>query len=517
MFFQVDLQGDKGNGILSITRACADLGVAVPAVVVYQKLGDYCFEFHTGMHGEAGIYVNHANRGDRIKKNVPEITLGDTPKWLRGESEFSSKSGKEALKIVTDNIDLFQDLWDAWNAPMRIEQELNELEQDDRPENVFANTGGHGGPGGTGGPPPMKRMPISAPSANPHNVQGDKKYVFNETGNIMVATTITDSETMSAAAQAVFAEVSVFFAAMTRAMSTTINPRTGKMYSVYDYEALQGIIDGSGLFVHVTEEDVEHSSSKWGISFSKELVEALLGLATGTGELAFAKAMVASMGAHALKIGYEGSSSDGKVANIVFVCEYIFGMPLVSAIVVYLDSVEHYQQLAIGPCIQEHSGSINLKMHKDTYLFVTPKFIKEYSGDLLSAETDLDFLEFVDFLQDLVERKAIITAVETLNGDPAPATLTANETYAMLGAFLVPENAKKDGITMSLEFTDPAVTGAHATVVTGEMQANVVNFSVTGTSTKASPIGIYASKTDPHTHKVTKTLVAATPVSFIVG
>ena len=126
--------------------------------------------------------------------------------------------------------------------------------------------------------------PLKTPPKNPNNVEAKKYYTFNETGNIMMATTDDTDQEIQQSVRDVFAEVAVFFAAMTRAISTTPNPDDhGKPYSIYNYSALERVIDGSGLFVHVTEEDVEYKSSSWGAEFSKELIEALLGLATGAG------------------------------------------------------------------------------------------------------------------------------------------------------------------------------------------------------------------------------------------
>lgn len=148
----------------------------------------------------------------------------------------------------------------------------------------------------------IKPTEINPPPKNSHNLEATKYFIFNQTGNIMMSSTIDSSSDMSDKVQRIFAEVSVFFAGMSRAMSSTKNPATGKPYSLYNYAALESIIKGSGLFVHVTEEDVTHTSKSGGATFSKELIESLLGLATGTGQLAFASAMISS-------IGKEGSTS----------------------------------------------------------------------------------------------------------------------------------------------------------------------------------------------------------------
>ncbi|MGB1586891.1 MAG: hypothetical protein ACPHID_07600 [Thermoplasmatota archaeon] len=247
---------------------------------------------------------------------------------------------------------------------------------------------------------------ITVPGANPKNVQGTKYYVFNETGNIMIASTVDSSEPIQESVQRIYAEVSVFFAAMTKSISTSTNPDTGKPYTLYNYEALEKVIDGSGLFVHVTEEDVEYTSSGWGVQFSKEMVEALLGLATGEGELSFASAMIQSIGKAGLEISGEKASSSGKVGNIIFVCEYLLGMPIVSAIVVYMDVEKHEQQIKVGPCFNEHSQSMKWTMHKDTYMFVTPTLIREYAADLDSVKNQASYQDLINWLKGIIAGKA---------------------------------------------------------------------------------------------------------------
>ena len=101
-----------------------------------------------------------------------------------------------------------------------------------------------------------------------YNIQATKEFIFNETGNIMMASTDMTG-TIPEQVRDVFAEVSVFFAAMTKAISESMDPATGKPYSLYDYNAIQNVIDGSGLFVHVTEEDITHTSSSFGVTFQQ--------------------------------------------------------------------------------------------------------------------------------------------------------------------------------------------------------------------------------------------------------
>ncbi len=88
----------------------------------------------------------------------------------------------------------------------------------------------------------------------------------------MMATTDEDSSVIQQSVRDILAEVSVFFAALTCAIATTNNPNTNEPYSIYNYTALQQIIAGSGLFIHVTQMDLVHKTMYVGAQFSKELV-----------------------------------------------------------------------------------------------------------------------------------------------------------------------------------------------------------------------------------------------------
>ena len=349
---------------------------------------------------------------------------------------------------------------------------------------------------------------------NPYNTQAAKRFIFNETGNIMLASTEFGSDTLPDEVRGVFAEVSVFFAAMTKAISSSIDPISNQPYSLYNYNAIQNVVDGSGLFVHVTEEDIQHTTSSYGATFSKELIEGLLGLAAGAGALSFAQAMIASIGSAGLKIGGNSDSSDNRVANIVFICEYLLGMPIVSAMVVSCDAKENSQVFRVGPCFSEQTQQISLTMHKDTYMFVTPKFIRNYSSDLESVATDLEYLEFVDYLQDLVQGKPIITAVESLDGKIAPAQLVLNQTYAMTGAFLdnggLVDSTGRSRVKVAWVGADNAIGDP---VVNAEVQANVVSFSVGTAVTAAAAVGVFFLD-DTGANPV---LAVATPMTYTAG
>lgn len=325
--------------------------------------------------------------------------------------------------------------------------------------------------------------PVTPPKTSPYNIEAVKHYVFNETGNIMLSTTDKKSDTIQQSVRDVFAEVAVFFAAMTKAISQTRNPYGNKdangvlpFYSLYNYDALSAVIDGSGYFVHVNEEDVSYKTQSWGTTFSKELLEAILGLATGADALAFASAMVNSVGKEGLSISGQSKSLTSKVCNIIFVCEYLLGMPIVSAIVMSTDSKTASQSFKLGPCFKEQSSSTELTVHKDTYMFVTPTFIKQYAGDLSSIMNDPAYLKLIMELEGLVERQPEVTGVYEVPtvGDPIPVTggdtLKNGAKYAIYGQYLGTNVAGKSALTLS-------PTTAHLTITPATWNDEGIEFS----------------------------------------
>jgi hypothetical protein len=316
---------------------------------------------------------------------------------------------------------------------------------------------------------------LKLPQQDPFNIEAVKRYVFNETGNIMMASTDEKSDTIQQSVRDVFAEVSVFFAAMTKAISQTRNPYGTKdskgeypFYNLYNYDALEAVIDGSGFFVHVNEEDVSYSTKSWGADFSKELIEAIIGLAIGAGAFKFASAMLGSMGKAGVSISGQSSSLTSKVANVMFVCEYLLGMPVVSAIVVTADSKTVSQTVSVGPCFKEQSKKTTMTVHKDTYMFVPPAFIKQYAGDLNSGMNDPQYLELIMHLEGLVERKPQVDGVFDITDPDNPTRITdgkltagAVKKYAIFGQYLGTQVTDKSAVNINP--VNPALTFAIST------------------------------------------------------
>jgi len=227
------------------------------------------------------------------------------------------------------------------------------------------------------------------------NIPATKQFVVNATGNLYVATTLSSPDTpqnISKEAEEAFGQVSVFFAALTKAMSDS-----GK--SLFDYDALNKLINGSGLFVSVTKSEVEFESSSWGVTFSNQLIQTLLGLSGNLAAITQSlRSLIASVGKTGIAIKGEKGHEAKRVGTIVFVCEYLMGAVSITPIVFSIDKEKNSKALETGPCFNANSEKMTLNINKEVHLFVPPKFI-HHAAELNEAMTDPEFNNLVESMK----------------------------------------------------------------------------------------------------------------------
>lgn len=221
--------------------------------------------------------------------------------------------------------------------------------------------------------PPMQSTPtIRAENIKLETASGStpatKIFAVSATGNLFVASTLNGGEganaSLTQAAQQAFEQVSIFFAAMTKAIAETPDPNSTatpkESYSIYNYDALGSIIKKSGLFIQVTENDIEFESSSWGAEFSSDLVQAILG--GFSGDLASISqslvSLISSAGKEGFKLSHSNTQQKSKVGSIIFICEYLLGAVSITPIVVYIEVGTHKDQLQVGACFKSYSESM---------------------------------------------------------------------------------------------------------------------------------------------------------------
>lgn len=273
-----------------------------------------------------------------------------------------------------------------------------------------------------------------------------QQYAINQTGNIFISM----SEGLTEEARADFAricsEVSVFFASLTKAVSSVTNPKTGKPYSIYNYEALNRVISNSNMFVPLQSQDYIFISSLSGAELAEELMQTILSVKLPKEDLGFATETLNSM---ATEDSEGDDDSDTRAANIVFKCESMMGMPMVTVIVANFydydeddeDEGEDGPEKVIsekssvksistskktkrrrrrrGPLLRlikrkkkssaskkpepEPEPELNdWRFQKETYLFIPPKHFQKYALDT-SYLNSQEYLQLVNYLADKLE------------------------------------------------------------------------------------------------------------------
>lgn len=281
------------------------------------------------------------------------------------------------------------------------------------------------------------RKPKVKSTSGSHYEPLPKYYVFNETGNIMLCTTQADVSNLSDDFRTICAEISVFFAAMTKAIHSVTNPLTDKPYSIYNYQAVKNVMLNSGMFIEVNQQNVMFSSKQVGEGLNKDLMQTILGREFGESKLNFTQGMFQAMDAQALsdksivdkvKQHAKGDESesvllkqqqkakqDNRAGSIFFVCESLLGMPQISTILVNITPASvHSSQSEMQKVKKEDDFADFFKLSfkdeqkhtnqgrprqwmfkKRTYIFVPPKFLKRYINDIDEVD-DPDFDAFIE-------------------------------------------------------------------------------------------------------------------------
>lgn len=238
---------------------------------------------------------------------------------------------------------------------------------------------------------------------NTTNIPATKQFVVNATGNLFVATTLSSPNTpedISEEAKEAFGQVSVFFAAMTKAMSES------GADSLYDFEALNKLIEGSGLFINMNQSTIEYESSSWGLEFSNELIQGLFGLSGDLTKIAQSlRSLIGSLGKEGFKFASKRESTGKKIGTIVFVCEYLMGAVSITPLVFYIEVDKNKKELKVGPCFNSNSDSLTITIEKEVHMFVPPKFI-EYASELNQAMADPEFNNLVESMKKSINDQA---------------------------------------------------------------------------------------------------------------
>ncbi|NOU52839.1 hypothetical protein HG263_20225 [Pseudoalteromonas sp. JBTF-M23] len=256
-----------------------------------------------------------------------------------------------------------------------------------------------------------------------------KYYLFNETGNILICTTEKSVTGFEEDIRSAFNNVTVFFAAMTKALSQTINPVTNKPFSTYNYQAIKNVFASSGLFVETSKEVGVFRSPHIGEKLGQNFVEHILNREFDRRTLSFTRGMFSGMRKqHEVADGAELDPDSNKMCRggqVFFVCELLCGVPTTSVVLVTIEpksGVANTQDstvkaksdgadidiLDIGSTQQSRRKEKGIvrdwAYKKRTYLFISPQFIMQSAGNL-NPDNYSSYEELVDAISDDLLKK----------------------------------------------------------------------------------------------------------------
>lgn len=220
-----------------------------------------------------------------------------------------------------------------------------------------------------------------------------KYFTLNQTGNIMISSTAEKEADISENVKETFQKVIVFFGAWTVALNK-------KQKTLYDYDAIASIIGGSGLFIKMHEENRKFRYSSKGLTLNTAIISNVLsGFASmgGTTALSIARTVVGTMG-HELTLSATNNQADKKIAHLLFVCENLLGMPIVS-VLLFNTTANQSESVTKSNCHETLDKEVNMAYHQDTFMFVDPQFINKFTEDFKSNP---DYEKLIDKLAESI-------------------------------------------------------------------------------------------------------------------
>ncbi|WP_017445398.1 hypothetical protein [Gayadomonas joobiniege] len=228
------------------------------------------------------------------------------------------------------------------------------------------------------------------------DIPATKQFVVNATGNIFIATTLGSSDSsgtnVPAAAQKAFTEVSVYFAALTKALAE-------ENKSIFNYSAMEKAISKSGFFIQLNKSEIDFKSKKWGIEFSNDLIQSLLGFSGNLSALGKSlQSMLIGVGKEAITVSAESDETKAKVCSLIFILEYLLGAVSITPILLSVNKEQLKSELGVGPCVKANSKEFNITVDKTMYLFVPPAFI-QHAEEFTTAMSNASFDKLVEAIK----------------------------------------------------------------------------------------------------------------------
>ncbi len=219
-----------------------------------------------------------------------------------------------------------------------------------------------------------------------------KYYVISENKHVLVATTTPNATDIPVESKDLFFAASVLLSIVTAALA-----KDGK--KLEDQESVAKIFNKNQSTAHIGsyENNFEYSNSEFSISTA--LLKTLIkGLSPGAGAIGIAEEILSIMG-DSIKFALTNQQSSKKIAHVMFITEYLMGVPLVTISIFWLIASEA-SFVTTTNCHSTTSQTIKSRIKRDDFMFVDPAWIAKYGPGLVNTpEFDKIVDEFYKLLK----------------------------------------------------------------------------------------------------------------------
>lgn len=198
---------------------------------------------------------------------------------------------------------------------------------------------------------------------------------LNETGTILVRTTLPPNHPLPEFIQQEFSAVALFFAAMLRAISTAINPKTGNPFSIYNYHAQESILLGSGRFIKLSEDSFTFKTHKFIEKAGKILFSELFNMNLRERERRKISSILSGVNKEVVRMIETNHPNEFRAGFIIFIVEYINGVSNISVKSIFINRNDYNKNKRRERFLHRFFIKTSFKMQIESYLYISKNTI----------------------------------------------------------------------------------------------------------------------------------------------
>jgi phosphoribosyl-ATP pyrophosphohydrolase len=220
-----------------------------------------------------------------------------------------------------------------------------------------------------------------------------KYYIISENRHVLVATSTPNGSELPKEAKDLFFSSAVLLSLVTAALAKAKT-------NLQDRESVNKILTKNQSTAHVGSYITTFDYSNSSLSISTALLKVLIkGLTPGASAIGIAEDILAFMG-DSIKVALTNQQSTQKLAYVMFMTEYLMGVPMVTISVFWVIASDA-SFVTSSNCHSTSSQTIKSKVYRDDFLFIDPKWIADYGPGLVNTPAyDKMVEEFYKLLKD---------------------------------------------------------------------------------------------------------------------